>query len=68
MTLLNILKNPQGKYSLGRVAFAIFFFGFMAVYFYRWVKFGENEIHGSVQTLILILLGYNFGKKLKAVK
>jgi len=68
MTLLDILKNPVGKYSLGRIAFVIFFLGFMVIYFYRWVKFGENEIHGSVQTLILILLGYNFGKKLKVTK
>ena len=64
MKFLEIFKNPLGKYAIGRIAFAIFFVIFVPVYFYRWIRFGENEIHYSVLTLFGTLLGYNFSKKI----
>ena len=70
MKILEIFKNPYGKFSLGRIAFVIFFLPWMIIYFYRWIKlkYGENTIPASVLTLFGMLLGYNFGKKLKWIK
>ena len=63
MKFLEIFKNPFGQYSIGRVAFGIFFIVFIPIYFFRWIRYGQNEIHPSVLTLLGTLLGYNFGKK-----
>ncbi len=64
MKFFEIFKDPLGQYSIGRIAFAIFFLAFLPIYFYRWIHLGQNEIHPSVLTLFGTLLGYNFGQKI----
>jgi len=63
MKIFEIFKNPLGKFSIGRIAFAIFFLSFLPIYLYRWVHFGESAIHPSVISLFGLLLGYNVGAK-----